>query len=412
MVDCGGPRGGRGKLGTMNESHPIRILEFRSVRGTGGGPEKTILLGSARADASRYAVTVCYLRDGRDEIFHIDRRAQALPVDYLEVVERHSLDPTVWRPLRSLIRTRRIDIVHAHDYKTDLLALALAFVEPVIPMSTAHGWAGHSAKEQRFYYPADRWLLARFPAVVAVSSDIREALVRAGARPARVSVVPNGVDADVFRRDPDRERDARRALGFLDGDQVIGAVGRLESEKNYPLLMRVFGDLAREFPRLKLIVGGDGSQRPDLERLLAELRLDGRCFLPGHIKDVSVLHHALDLFVMCSDNEGSPNAVLEAMALGTPVVASDVGGIADLIRHQVDGLLVPRRDAAALATAIRRTFTDIAGARERARVARLRVERELSFECRMRKVEAIYDDLMARHRQIREGVRWWKAQDA
>src|SRR6188472_4414588 len=100
-------------------SNPIRVLELRSVRGTGGGPEKTILLGAARSDRSRYAVTVCYIRDLRDDVFHIDGRATELGVDYVEVRERHSFDWRIWPELRRLVRERRIDIVHSHDYKTN-----------------------------------------------------------------------------------------------------------------------------------------------------------------------------------------------------------------------------------------------------------------------------------------------------
>ncbi|MGC4081723.1 MAG: hypothetical protein QM736_06370 [Vicinamibacterales bacterium] len=96
-------------------SRPIRVLELRSVRGTGGGPEKTILQGAARADRDRFAVTVCYLRDVRDDVFEIDAVAGNLPVDYIEVRERHSFDPGVWGQLRRIIRDRKIDIVHAHD---------------------------------------------------------------------------------------------------------------------------------------------------------------------------------------------------------------------------------------------------------------------------------------------------------
>src|SRR5262245_53683572 len=105
---------------------PLRILELRSVFGTGGGPEKTILLGAAQADPARYRVTVCYIRDRRDRVFHIDERVRALGIDYVEVPERHSWDPAIWGRLRRLVRARNIDIVHAHDYKTDFWALALA----------------------------------------------------------------------------------------------------------------------------------------------------------------------------------------------------------------------------------------------------------------------------------------------
>ena len=94
---------------------PIRVLELRSVRGTGGGPEKTILFGAARSDPARVSVTVCYIRDTRDDIFAIGERARALGLDYVEVLERGSFDPRIWRPLRRLVAERNIDIVRSYN---------------------------------------------------------------------------------------------------------------------------------------------------------------------------------------------------------------------------------------------------------------------------------------------------------
>src|SRR4029077_11564947 len=140
-------------------SRPIRILELRSVRGTGGGPEKTILLGAARSDPARFAVTVCYIRDERDPVFSIDEKAAGLPIDYVELRERNSFDWRIWRSLRTLVRERQIDIVHAHEYKTDFLTLLLSKFEAVTALSTVHGWTGHSSREDWVYYPLDKRLL-------------------------------------------------------------------------------------------------------------------------------------------------------------------------------------------------------------------------------------------------------------
>src|SRR5215203_4109554 len=118
----------------MIRRSPIRVLELRSVRGTGGGPEKTILLGTARTDPSRFAITVCYLRDDRDTVFGVDEKAAALRIDYVELRERHSLDPAVWAALRRLVRERRIEIVHSHEYKSDLLAWLLSKFESIVPL--------------------------------------------------------------------------------------------------------------------------------------------------------------------------------------------------------------------------------------------------------------------------------------
>jgi glycosyltransferase involved in cell wall biosynthesis len=115
--------------------------------------------------------------------------------------------------------------------------------------------------------------------------------------------------------------------------------------------------------------------------------------LLGHVDDVPLLHHAIDLFVQSSTYEGTPNAVLEAMALETPVVATNVGGTAELITHGRDGLIVPAGDMEALAAAIHSTLADSGAAASRAAAARRRVETDLSFDCRLRALESIYREL-------------------
>jgi glycosyltransferase involved in cell wall biosynthesis len=371
---------------------PIRILELRSVRGTGGGPEKTLLAGAAGTDPSRFAVTVCYIRDARDDTFFIGNLAAKLSIDYVEVVERHSFDPSIWPALKQLVRDRQIDIVHAHDYKTDLIALALARSESVVPLATAHGWTGHSWREH-IYYLADKRLLARFPRVIAVSADIRRTLIAAGAIPESVCVVLNGIDPAAFSRQPARGVAERAGRGFGPGDAIIGAVGRLERQKRFDLLIEAFAAVSRGRKGLYLLIAGDGSLRQPLQAL-AERLAPNTVRLVGHQADVSGFHHLLDVFVQSSDYEGTPNAVLEAMALETPVVATDVGGTSELVRAGVDGLLVPAGSVSALTTAIQSALENPAAAAGRARAARHRVERHLSFETRMRAVEDICEKLM------------------
>jgi glycosyltransferase involved in cell wall biosynthesis len=378
-----------------------RVLELRSVRGTGGGPEKTILAGAARSDPSRFRVTVCYLRDGRDRVFSIDRRAAQLGIDYQEIRERHSFDPSIWPALRKLVRQRQIDIVHAHEYKTNLLALLLARVEPVIPLTTVHGWSGSSLRE-RFYYAIDRRLLARYPLVITVSEAIRRVVIEHGARPDRVRRVSNGIDEQYFRRDPDARQRTRSRLGIDAASPVIGAVGRLEGEKRFDLLLRAAA-AARGVGDVTLVIAGEGSRRADLEKLAGSLGIRSRVHLPGHWEDVRQLYPAFDVYVQSSDTEGIPNALLEAMAMEVPVVATRVGGTAELIDDGVHGLLAPRGDTEALTRAIECTLSAPAGAHDRIAAARTRIERELSFAARMRAVESVYDELL----EARRGASGW-----
>jgi glycosyltransferase involved in cell wall biosynthesis len=374
---------------------PIRVLELRSVRGTGGGPEKTILAGAARSDPRRFAVTVCYIRDRRDEEFALDRVASDLGVDYVEVVERHSFDRGIWKELRALVRDRHIDIVHAHEYKTDLLALLLARAGGVVPLSTVHGWSGASLRELLCYYPADRQILRRFPRVIAVSGAIKARLVRAGAVADRVTTVLNGIDATVFRRQAARAQAARAALGLAEDALVVGAVGRLESEKRYDVLIDAVARLHRTRPGVRLVIAGKGSLGETLKAQAQTLGVGDACVFAGHCPDVTDIYHAMDLFAQSSDTEGTPNAVLEAMAFEVPIVATAVGGTQDLITDRVHGLIMPRRDPDALVAAMLETLADPRATRTRVIAARRRVEEELSFDARMNAVERIYEELAA-----------------
>ena len=367
------------------------------MRGTGGGPEKTILLGAERADRARVAVTVCYIRDAGDVHFGIAARARQAGVDYVEVVEQGSFDRRVWPQLLNVVRGRGIDIVHAHDYKTDLLALLLARSQGTIALSTAHGWTGHSPRERWLYYPLDKQMLRAFPMTIAVSSQIKSELVRHRVAPDRVRVVLNGIDHRAFRRDRSLDREARASLRVSPDDIVVGAIGRLEPQKRFDILIDACAAARQRFPTLRLFIAGAGSQDAQLRDLAARRLPDGGCELLGHRADIARLHHAFDLYVQSSDYEGTPNSVLEAMALETPLVATAAGGTAEIAEHGVHGLVVPCGSVSALSGAIERALTDREAAADRVVRARRRVETVLSFDQRLAAVESLYGELAARH---------------
>ena len=375
-------------------SRRIRVLELRSVAGTGGGPDKT-LLSSAAADSPDVSLTLCYLCNAGDTAFQIGEAARRQGIDYVEIRERGRLDWSAWRAIRQLVRERRFDIVHGHEYKTDLLAYLLAKVERVLPFATAHGWTGHSRIERVLYYPADKRLLARFPRVVAVSGEIRDVLVRAGATRENVTVIPNGIDPIVFHRDTSLSAHIRDEFGISRDAVVLGAVGRLEPQKRFDLLIDAFAALLGEFPTLHLLIAGEGSQRGDLQAKIDQLSVAGRVRLVGQM-DVRRFHHVLDVFTQSSDYEGTPNVVLEAMALETPIVATDAGGTSELCADRVHGLIVPRRRPDLLAEAVRATLNDRAATSARVQAARRRVETELSFEKRLERINDIYRELTSR----------------
>src|SRR5262249_2242485 len=154
---------------------------------------------------------------------------------------------------------------------------------------------------------------------------------------------------------------------------------------------------AADFPEAFLILVGDGSLQQALMRQAFRTGLGDRIRVLGNRDDVDLVHHALDLFVQSSDYEGTPNAILEAMAFETPIVATSAGGTAEVDPQGEGAIFFPLGFCARLEEAMRRCLIDPDSARRRAEKARTRVETVLSFETRMRKVERVYDELVTRY---------------
>lgn len=408
------------------ERGPVRVLVLRSVDGLGGGAEAIILRTAASVDPKRIRMTVCCIHRHDDALYDLDRRAAELGIDYCGVTQRSILARGVFAAIREIADERRVQIVDSQDYKAAFFASLLSKVSrswkprgtacppperglpheerslrrrassgtQVLPVATLHGWSGQHWRERLVYYPAERLMVRRFPLAIAVSGPIRDTLVRWGCRPERVQVLPNGIDPAAFRRQEDSRRRIRASLGIAEADVVLGAAGRIEQEKRFDVLLEAMVCLLPRRPKLRLVIVGEGSLRARLNDQMRRLGIGDRCHLVGHRHDVVSLYPAFDVFVQSSDREGSPTVVVEAMAMEVPVVATDVGGTAELVRHGVHGLLVPRRNASALAEAVEKTLQAPDATTGRVTAARARVVRELSFEARTRRLEQMYVDLI------------------
>jgi glycosyltransferase involved in cell wall biosynthesis len=210
--------------------------------------------------------------------------------------------------------------------------------------------------------------------------------------PERLVLLPNGVQAMA----PGDGRALRGDLGIRSGDPVVGTVCIIRSEKALDVLVGAAALLREDFPRLRLLIAGDGPDRARVEALTERVGLSDRVHMTGARTDVPDILAAIDIAVICSDYEGSPRSVLEFMDAGKPIVATDVGGIPEVIEDGVHGVLVPPRDEAALAAALTRLLEDMDRGREMGARARDHCRRELSLDRTVERLQELYEELHSR----------------
>lgn len=316
------------------------------------------------------------------------------------VIDCHGrFDRTAARRIRDYALAAGIDVIHSHKYKTNLYAYLAVRGTELRLISTCHNWVNTNLT-LRAYGVLDRFVLRGFDAVVGVSQSVLDQLGRPGRR--RLECIPNGIDVARFQGTLSRE-EARARLGLPAGP-LIGFVGRLSRLKDVPTLLRAFAALASPVPAVLAIVG-DGEERTALEREAQRLGIAGRTHFLGECSETFTAYRAFDLFVLPSLEEASPLVVLEAMAAGTPVVATRVGSIPEVLDEGRCGYLVPTGDAPGLAERMAAVLADPAGQRRVSAAAVARVIERYSLESMIDRYIGLYGSLVrtGRAMPVREG---------
>jgi glycosyltransferase involved in cell wall biosynthesis len=357
-----------------------------------GGAEQIALTIARRLDPDRFTSTVCASRLSKNGA----AGTPTAPLDGLRVLalgRSGTLDLAAWRPLIALLRRERVAVLHAHMFGSNAWGTAIGRLARVpVVIAHEHGWGVDAPSRPRRLL--DRTLISHgTDAFVAVSEATRDRMVDvAGLRREDIVVIPNGISAPPSGP----VHDVRTELGIAPSAPVIGTVAVMRPEKALDVLLRSALELRARFPALRVLIAGQGPERPAIERLVEELGLRDTVTLLGVRQDVPAVLAALDVAVFSSTSEGSPLSILEAMEAGRPVVATRVGGVPELIEDGVHGLLVAPRDPAAIAGGVARILDDRAAAEAMGRRARERRRSEYDVDVMVKRIERLYEELYAR----------------
>lgn len=357
------------------------------------GPTKSIVRLALGIDRRRFDVMVCTcVTGGPPDVLRALAEA-SVPVRSLNMAGPFDLR-ALWR-LTRLLRQERIDVVHARVQRAAFygrIAARIAGV-PLVIVNVVNMYSNHFQSQHgrwigRILALADAVTLPLCDLVVANGASAAEDfLTRARFHPARVVTIPNGVDAERFAPNYGRGRDTRATLGYDDRHLIVGCVSRLVPLKNIDSLIDAVALLAPRRPELRLLLVGDGVERSHLEAQAAPL--GDRVRFLGERQDIPELLRAMDMFAFPSTSEGQPNAVLEAMAAGLPVVAGEIAPLAELVTHQTTGLLVPLTPTA-FADAIDKLAADRDNAVRLGAAGRDRAVRQFSITEMIHQFERLY----------------------
>jgi sugar transferase (PEP-CTERM/EpsH1 system associated) len=353
-----------------------------------GGQERVVISLLDGLDPARYRSVLVCLRDGGPllgDVHNRDTRVYALR-------KADQFDAACLARLMRVLRHERVDVLHCHNHGPLVYgALARPVARTRALVYTAHG--KYSAA--RIRTAALGWARRTVDCVVAVSEDAHRVSVERGGVPAdRVTTIINGIDVTRFENAGMRAQ-TRARLGLDDAEFVFGIVARLTPVKDHRTLLEAFARVLRDRPAARLVIVGGGEIEGEVRAAVSELGLEKRAVLLGERKDVPELMSAFDAFVLSSYSEGLSITLLEAMAAGLPVVATRVGGNAEIVLDGETGLLVEPRDATALAAAMGSMIDATARADDMGTRGRERVREHFGERAMVQRYQDLYERLLA-----------------
>lgn len=381
-------------VAALRRLNVLTVLEATRLTGVARNALDYGQLGGQAIGGVQVAVAFALIRRCPEQDAHLDvLRASAesagLPVDVL--IERHRYDAHVVDALCRLVHARRPHIIETHHVKSHCLVALSGLWRHYTWVAFHHGYTQTDAKV-RAYNQVDRWSLRHATHVITTNHPFAHMLMSRGIPQSHITVLHCGVrDLPLV---PPGVAALREELNLRQGQRVILSVGRLSHEKGQADLIRAFSSLRN---RARLVIVGDGADRPSLERFTRTLGLGGAVTFAGLRANVAPFYAMADVFVLPSLSEGSPNALLEAMACSLPVVATRVGGVPEIASDGATALLVPPRQPLAMAGAIARLLDDRPLAAQLGAAARRTVLTDYTPERRAMTLSTLYSALAGLH---------------
>jgi L-malate glycosyltransferase len=361
-----------------------------------GGTERQFVYITKQLDRSMFDLRVgCLARKGE---FLQDIEAMDVPISEYKINSLYNYT-ALRRRLRLArdIRREGVQIIHSYGFYPNVFSIPAAkLVRNCITVASVRD-TGAFPNRVRLRSMAQKMACQMADCVVANSTAVRDWLTGIGVPSHHIRVIPNGICVPPLNPSQ-RDFPIRRQLGIEPTAPVVAVVARLNARKGLEYFLRAAVSVSKQYPAARFLIVGDSmvdsTYRPSLEQLAGELELKGRVIFTGERTDVPQLLQEVDLSVLPSLSEGFSNSLMEAMAAGLPVVATNVGGNPEIVQDGVTGILVPARDSKALGDAILAILKSPQLSRQLGNAGRERVAKHFSLESTVRQTENLYLSLI------------------
>jgi len=376
----------------VGEIYLIKVLHLRDTNKV-CGPGKTILETTARIDTSRFNLSIGLFMDKQDQnnLYHkaaIDRNIDVIPIK-----TSNQFDPRIISQVISIVKSRGFDIIHSHEYKSDMVALIAGKYLKVPIITTAHGWITNSLKS-KIYISVGKKILPWFDYVIAVSPKIKEELQRVGVKSSKIKLIYNAIVMEDYIYDQIQNNYLIENYGIPENAKIIGCVGRLSPEKGQLDLLYAANKVLQINDQIYFVFVGDGPDRGRLENTASQLGIADNIIFTGHLRDVRPVYRDINILALTSYTEGFPNVVLEALCMNRPVLATNVGGTGDIIKNNKTGILVEPGNIDQIVAGLFTLLDNDVDSYRLVQNGRQLVTEQYQFEARVEKVQNLYEKIM------------------
>jgi glycosyltransferase involved in cell wall biosynthesis len=354
------------------------------------GPESKALETCSKFNRQKFETTIAYSKGGRlvKEFENI-----GVKVEQLDTKSKFNLHE-VWYLYR-LIKANKINIVQTHGLRVDFfgsLAAKLAGVPHVITRHVALSHHLISEYRRRLYMGFDNRALKSATKIITVSKIVEDDLVlNQGIDRSKIVTIYNGVDLERFSKvTPQTKVRIREEFGIDSRNQVVGMIAQLTNWKGIPYFLRAIPSILKRYPNVAFLIVGDGGERKNLEIMAEKVGIAPSVIFTGFRRDIPELISIMDISVLSSLREGLPNVLIESMAMRKPIVATDVGGVSELVINNKTGFLIPPRDSTKLCDAIIKLLEDKEKAEKFGAAGREFAEQKFSLTQMVNKYENLY----------------------